>query len=209
MVRRQKRTRRVIRKGYMPMVRRPKVEYKLIQDDALVPMSTAGTVIALNIAVRGDDIEEREGREINLRSIEIKAINYAGNCISVSLHRIMLVWDKHPAGVIAGVGDILEQGTPLSMRNLTNRGRFKTLYDKMLTIGHLETAVLQCSGAVATLKYWTKYKRFQLKTVYNSGNAGTIADIQEGALLLLCISDVAAPAALPQMWYHHRIRFVE
>lgn len=102
------------------------------------------------------------------------------------LHRVMLVKVLRPNGTAPVLTDILQANTITAGRNRAKMGDYVVLFDKVLTINDSDE-----SGSKRFIKY---YKRLWMPVVYNSGNAGTIADIQKNALYLLVLGSVATGA---------------
>ena len=85
--------------------------------------------------------------------------------------------------------------------NMNNRDRFVVLFNK-------QYAIDQAGGhQSAQMKH---YKKMNLQTIFNSGSAGTVADITTGSVYLLIISDNAAgavPTNFPDLSLYTRIRY--
>lgn len=85
--------------------------------------------------------------------------------------------------------------TAISHLNPNNRDRFKILWDKQYVFGPIKvdnTATQSYGWAQGPSVYQVKFfKKMKLETIFNSGSAGTIADIQSGALYLLTIGTTA------------------
>lgn len=178
-----------------------KAEWKSIDTNITQVQDAIGAVTLLNGCQQGDDIGNREGRQIQMRSIELKLHTYgtAGTGID-QIHRILLVLDKNPNGVAPAIADIITANTS-GLRNLNNRKRFKILMDKRL--------VINASGEPGTNKVIKKYKQCAYTTQYNAGNAGTIADINNGAIFLVTIGSSIVGATAGTTFGYVRIRFTE
>lgn len=180
------------------------VEFKSFDVTGALSMvlDTTGQVDVLNTMVQGNDINNRIGRQVNIRSIEMRAVAQATAATGTRQECLtMLVWDKDPDGVSATIASILNSANVNSARNLTNRDRFIVLKRWNYVI-YPDTIVNNSH----TLKY---YKRHNLKTTYNAGNAGTIADIQKGALLMVTLGQNVAGVTAGAMTYQCRIRYLD
>jgi len=178
------------------------VEYKF-KDTTVVDTDIAATLRLLNGMQQGDTPSARDGRKITVKSIEIDGLVKAVDEPNMSRH--MLVYDKQANGAAPVVTDILDSSSVYGLRNLDNRSRFIILWDYKIPLPMGEREVN--NREYRKLKY---YKRHNLQTIYNSGNAGTIADISTGALYYLSISDTVLTAgAEPEESIQIRIRFTD
>lgn len=117
--------------------------------------------------------------------------------------RIICVYDSQANGAAPVATDVLANNTIDSVvtpMNLNNRERFKIIFDKYLTIDPQ-------GPQSATLKV---YKKFSLPVIFNSGNAGTIADIQTGSIYVFGATTVQATGAgFVNVNHYARIRFLD
>lgn len=142
------------------------------------PLAGTGVLLLLNGSTQGSDATNRIGRKINIRSIQIRcAVTLANTGVSNGLlFRTIIFVDKQANAAAPAVTDYLLTDSFSANHNLNNRDRFVTLMDKIHPNG--------ASGDVYNIA-WKKYIRCNMETIYNSGNAGTIADIQSGSLYML------------------------
>lgn len=156
-------------------------EWKYV-DVAVTPLvySTA-SITLLNGLVPGTGASQRVGMKVALRTIELRGFveSYTGTGLEQE-DRIMLLLDKQPNGVgPTAITDFLTAATVVSPRNLANRKRFKLLWDQTFALG----AVATTTGTVTT-RCFKKYLRFGVPLIvdFNTGTAGTIADIVSNSL---------------------------
>jgi len=169
--------------------------------------STNGNgLLVLNAIPVGNDIFQRVGRIVFLKTISLKASFcppatwVAGSAPTATLIsttsqaitscRILLVYDRQfnaalpdKSAVLAKLGDsgVAAAGGIVSSQsnyNLGNRGRFLVLSDKQYRI----------DGVFNRQVDVRIFKRLNLKTVFNDATSG-VASIMTGALLLLAVSD--------------------
>ena len=161
--------------------------------------STGGVVLLSGIA-RGDDINQRTGREVTLRSIECRftARVTAGTGIDQQ-QRLLIVYDRQSNGAAPSVADVLGSANVLYPRNLENRRRFKVLYDRFFQ--------LNGSGEAGSEKVFKFYRRLRHPMVFNSGNAGTVADITSGSVYAVICGSVAAGATAGNINGRVRLRY--
>ena len=80
------------------------------------------------------------------------------------------------------------------MLNPNNRDRFKVLWDKQVAIGPMGISAtanvgFSCPPQSVAIK---KFMPLKMEMIFNSGSAGTIADVVSGALYLVSIGNQAA-----------------
>lgn len=167
-------------------------------------MDQVNSFILLNGMVRGDDISDRDKRIVKLHSIYLKWI-IQHNVIDTigGVCRIAIVLDKQPNGAAFTSSDLLSDITPIdnvnSLRNLSNRKRFKLLKDIRVTTTSAGSNQSRCGEIYLNLKGIT--------TVFNSGNTGAISDITSNAIYIYYVSTSALNA--PEFSYHGRLRFYD
>lgn len=185
-----------------PYVPRLKSEWKSIDATISQVQDTTGAVTLINGCAQGDDINNREGRQIQMRSVELKLLTQGTAATGIDqTHRILLVLDKMPSGAAPVITDILANADVNGMRNLNNRKRFKIIMDKRITIN--------ATGEAGTHKVIKKYKPFNWLVQFNANNNNTITAIQNNAVFLVTIGSVAAGATAGSTTGYSRIRFTE
>jgi len=162
----------------------------------------------INGVDQGSDYNQRIGRQIKMTSIFFRAtaqLAASPNAVS-SIIRLMIVYDSQANNVNATGTDILQTDTsPESVNNLSNRDRFKVLYDK---VRHL-CAQGVTNGALGDRCYFTKYIKCGLPVVF-SGTNNLIGSIQTGAVYVLCSGSLATGnASVPSIEFNSRVRFID
>lgn len=188
------------------------VEYKAIDvSNPNAQVTNAGGVVLLNGCARGDDIGERDGRQITLRSVDIRMeLQPIGTATSPHAIRIIVFVDKQANGTAPTPANVLtltgSAEATVSAQNLEYRNRFWILSDKVYTFGcEYGGAAVGVEKLVAT-RFW---RSLNIKTTFNSGTAGTVADIATNSLYLLAISDTATAAQEPFLQFYSRVRFTD
>lgn len=150
----------------------------------------------LNACQLGTDATQRIGRKIVMRSILMRYIqtlqDNAGATDPIAgatagSIRVMIVLDMQANGTALTVADVLvgAGGTAnVAGNNLNNRERFRVLFDKF--------RVIDPSGPRNVM--FKCYKKINIPVQFNGGNAGTIGDIQTGALWWLAMSTIDSTA---------------
>lgn len=170
---------------------------------ASISVDTGGVFTLLHAPQPGTDMTNRIGRKTCPRSIQIRAqvnVTPAATgtpvvCAAQTARWILFV-DFQPSGAAPAVTDLLTAASPFAHINLNNRDRFKILRDKIFPMGPVffsDTATQSYITGENMCKSFKLFKRLQgIETIFNTGSAGTIADISSGALFSLWIGSVAA-----------------
>lgn len=177
-------------------------EWKYLDTTQSVTASvSAGALTLLNGCQQGDGPSNREGTQIFIKSIQIR-IRTEFNALDASAGpmRFVVVQDKQPNGAAPTVSNIYQTSSLLAidaLRNLDGRKRFKILADRSYVMSQNGTP-----GFVDDI-----YLKRPITVQYNSGNAGTVADISTNSIYVLIASDQAANG--PFTAFYARIRFTE
>jgi len=174
-------------------------------------VSSTGTISLLNGVPRGDDIDERVGRQITMKSIEFHLIAQhkapeAG--LIPATFRALIVYDRQTNGAALTVEQVLDSAAPgitrtIVPKNLENRDRFLILRDMKFGLAASVATDFMSAPKVAKV-----YQGVTLPVTFNAGDAGTVADITTGSLYLILLSDQAVgDAHLPVATWASRIRF--
>jgi len=184
---------------------------KKVNDNApaTYAVNTTGTFQLLCVPTRGDDMNQRNGRKIMLRSFYIKGSvesNWAANPSAATVQipsqevTMIVFMDYQPNGALPTVADLLTTATSNAHLNLNNRDRFKVLCTKTWEIGPISvvsTATQAVSNTAGNQLFKVRvYKKIRQEMVFNAGNTGTITDINSGALYMFWIGSSAASATL-------------
>lgn len=146
--------------------------------------STTPFVHLLNGIGRGDNINQRNGREILMRSIQFQYTCSVTPVTGVDQQvRVMLVYDRQTNATELTAAQVLHQANTLSPRNLENRKRFKILYDR--------THQLNAAGEPGSQVTRRFYRRLRHPVTFNALTNGDVADIVTGSLYLVIIGSVA------------------
>lgn len=167
-------------------------------------MNSTGNVVLLNGASRGDDIADRTGRRTKNVYVGVRARGYVTATTGTAQeHRVLLVYDRQSNGAAPAVTDILLSASPNAFYNFNNTYRFKILYDRKYTLG---SAVDGQGPSTWGIKV---NRNIRLDTIFNNGNAGTIADMQTGGLFLVYVGSNAAGVTAGTIDYYCRVKFVD
>lgn len=175
-------------------------ELKSVDHNGALACNTTGTLLLLNGIARGDEINERNGREVTMRSVELKVQSAvtAGTGID-QIQRHLLVYDRQTNGTALTIAQVLDSVSTVAMKSLENRRRFKILMDR--------TVVLNATAEPGSMNYYKYYRRIFYPVTFNSGDAGTVADITTGSLYFITLGTVVAGATAGTTTVQGRVRY--
>jgi len=148
----------------------------------------------LNGIARGDDDGQRNAREIYMKDVGIQG--YALNRIASparTLGRILLVYDRQCNGAALTLAQLIGDAPPTHINTMfqytlrENRRRFVVLKDWRVNIG--------VTGTFEAYSLIDWKVDLNLPVEYNSGDAGTVADITTGSLYLVSFGSGVANSA--------------
>ncbi len=175
------------------------VEFKCndpLRSSAITPNAT-GTLSSLVGLARGDDSDDRDGRQVRWKSVQV-AITFIIHSSAVATQiRCILFIDKQPNATLAITGDLLDTVAITTFRNLDNRKRFVILWDKVVSLSN--------QGVKAA--YIDMYKQMDMKTIYDDSTAGDIIDIETNAMYLFVFSNESTNT--PTVTRSVRLRFLD
>lgn len=191
---------------------RPSGEWKYLDTTLTLDMNTTATMTLLNGLAPGSAANQRIGMKVDIKSVELRLRMTTTPVTGVDQYvRAILVLDRQPNGaVIAAVTDLLLAQSISAPRSLANRKRFKILWDKSYAMG----GNLNAAGTPSTLpnmrlaKLYMKMRR-PIRTEYNAGNAGTVADIATNSLYLVVFGTEAAGNTDVSLAGFARIRYTD
>lgn len=186
-------------------------EWKFLDLHASFSVSTTPALILVNGMQQGTSASTRVGSKIAIRSLEYRSyLQSPSGTGDEQLCRIMFILDRQPNGAApTAITDILVESTVTSPRNLANRKRFKIMWDKTYTIG--DPAGENVNTGCPTSRFLKFYMKFRRPIVvdYNSGNAGTIADISTNSVYMCTVGTSIAGNGAAAGVYFTRIRFTD
>lgn len=174
-----------------------KEELKFIdtyQSATSIPL--AGVLQLLNGVAEGDDNNNREGREINLTSVQFRG-QLLNNPLDITsaVIRMIIFYDLQANGAAPTVATLLDLTTItaayLAPYHRDYQKRYKIVYDKTMTI--TPQTVNTTAGGVTTvvnsIDRTIRKKRRLGRMVKYSGTGATITSIASNSLYVLFLSD--------------------
>ncbi len=151
------------------------------QTSAGTVTATAGFIL-LNGLLRGDTHEQRDGQRVHLESLNFNMTYKMDTASLETVLKIFIVQDKQPNQVTMDIAELLNTATVIptvALRNVDNIKRF--------IVHHHMTFTMDSTGKKSG--HYHKYIKLNIDSVYDTGNAGTIADLTTNALFLVLVSD--------------------
>lgn len=170
--------------------------------------NTTAALFLLNGVTQGDDADNRDKREIQATSIQFK-LNFSTDtdAISATFLRMIIFWDQQANGAapsVTGAAGLLDTsviGSELTAPyNRDTQKRYKIVYDRRWVMNpNVPFVVTPATGTTASVLQVGKMKQGKRKlsriVKFNTGNAGTVADIASNSLYVFLISNLAAASA--------------
>lgn len=183
-------------------VREDSGEFKSVDVSANLAADTTSAVQLLNGIARGDEINERTGREVMMRSIQLNVLFKSTIATGVDQQqRLLIVYDRQTNATACTMAQVVSAVSLLSPRNLENRRRFKILFDELVVISQTVAA------EEGNQKIKRFYRRLRHPVTFNSGDAGTVADITTGSLYAIAYGSEAAGVTAGTITINSRIRY--
>lgn len=160
-------------------------------------VSTTENFQLINGLSLGDTAITREGQSIKMSSLFVRFYMTMSDLAVVTQVRVIIVMDKQPnASTITSAALLQNNGSIISPLLIDYGSRFKVFFDK---IYRLDTNKLNLVTK--------KFLKLRFHTKFNTGNAGTIADITKNSLYIMMVSDQSTN--LPTVEFWARIRFID
>lgn len=171
-------------------------------------LDTTGSVTLIATIAQGAGVTQRVGKKIVLKSLQARGLSYNGSTATLNDVAYLIVYDKRPTGALPAVTDILVSASAAAFNNDANSGRFKILkrVDRIL-LGNNAAAANQTDLMAVSEDFFLDLKG--LPTVYKAAATGAIGDIEEGALYLVTVGQVAAGTAAAILNVGFRTRFID
>jgi hypothetical protein len=147
-------------------------------------VNTTGVLVLLNGLAPGTAINQRLGQRTHFTSgaLDVNSTVTATTGTD-QFSRFLVVLDKQPNGAAFAITDVLTAVSVIAPINLSNRNRFVVYVDQKF---HLNASAEPGSQK----SFHCRMPAFV--TSYNTGTAGTIADITTNALYFVAIGDNVA-----------------
>jgi hypothetical protein len=198
----QQSRKRTVSKRYK--TRAPVFDAKAVTTLCSQTCNTTGAATLINGIVPGYAVDQRLGRVVTIDRIDgIIEVGVTATTGIDQYQRWMLVLDRQPNGAALAVTDVLDSTAINSHLNLANRSRFKVLADHVLA--------LNASGEPGSRRTYVARIPMNDRVVFNSGTAGTIADIVTTSIYFLTVGGEAAGVTAGsasgdfRVWFHNSV----
>lgn len=167
---------------------------------------TTGTVTLIATIAQGASVNQRVGKKVVLKSLQGRGFMFNGSTATVNDVAFLIVYDKRPTGSLPAVTDILVAATSNAMNNDANSGRFKILKRCDALLAGIP-ATSNGVGPAESVDFYMKLNGLQ--EVFKAAGTGAIGDIEEGAMYLVTVGNVAAGTAAATLQIGLRTRFID
>jgi hypothetical protein len=176
-------------------------------------ITTTPNIILLNPIVQGTTGNNRTGREVVLDSLRLSLIfDQNTTALSDDLIRVMLVVDRECRSASMGSADLISSNSSSALQVNSSVDfdnfprRFRLLHDKVYLLP-VRGENANTSNTLSRILVPLQIKLNQKVHYYNASNAGTIGDIDSGALTLIVWSYNATSGTVSSMSYDSRVVF--
>jgi hypothetical protein len=164
---------------------------------AQVNSTTTATFSLLNGLQVGDTVATRTGQSIKMDRMYLRYYINSNATSIQNIIRFMIVLDKQPNSAIFAIGDLLTATTPTAPLTFGSQNRFVVIYDQIYALSSNGQGCVCDSLTLPTNQH----------VIFNTGNAGTVADINSNSLYAVHFSDQLANP--PTITFSTRVWFVD
>lgn len=182
-------------------------ELKFIDEEVTTsPLVPTGTMYdSFNKIVQGAGESQRIGRKCILRKFSVRGLFTLKDQHESNMLRLLFYVDTQANGLTATITDVFQDAVPSvqSYNKLSNKGRFKVIYDKRFVLNRSVTAAV---GAPEYNKYFQFYKNMRIPIEF-SGATGVMTEIRSNNIGGLAICENGSSTGI--LVFMSRIRFSE
>lgn len=165
-------------------------------------VSTTSIITCIDTCQVGSDVDDRVGREILLKSVQVRGVLFANGANPGGTVFWAIVYDRQTNAAAPVWTDVYTTNSYYpALRNLDNRKRFKI-------IGSGYIAVPKAGADIPSVPF-EFYRKLRHSVEYNSTNGGTVADIQTGGLFFMIRANAALGADDYTLVATSRVRFTD
>jgi hypothetical protein len=157
---------------------------KAVDIVATVAVNTTGSLTLLNGLTPGTAINQRFGQRVHFTSgaLDVNS-SVTATTGTDQFSRFLVVIDRQPNGAAPVITDVLTAVSVIAPINLSNRNRFIVVADRKFHLNASAEPGSQRSFHLGMPAFVTNF---------NTGTAGTIADISTNSMYFIAIGDNAA-----------------
>lgn len=191
-------------------------EKKYLDTNVNVACNTTGSVSCLNLIAEGAENNQRTGRLIHIKSLEVKGIFYpaaTSDTIIEQWGQVKLYWDRDPNGSTPPASTFFQAGTigPIQFSNIDNEDRMVCLGE----VNAIQDGTASASGTYGLITCEEKsngsafFHRFIKINETARFNGSSAAVPTSGAIWAVVCGDVASAATNLQIGMQCRIRYTD
>lgn len=155
----------------------------------------------INGLLPGNDYNNRIGRKVVWSKLLLRYHWRLGaTSTGGSPCRVLIVYDKQTNAATPLIAEVLSVDGYNGYNNLNSRDRFVTLMDFM-------TAPISAQGEACVTGI--ESRKINLETIFNSGTAGTVADINTGGIFMWISQTGGIATAAPEFQCRTRLRYLD
>jgi hypothetical protein len=180
------------------------------QDGIFGPLglNTTGSVNILAIIAQGASVNERVGKKILWKSLQLRGYVQGDNTTLSCKGTMIIVYDERPTGSLPAVTDILASNSSNSMNNDTNSSRFRILMRRDYAIvGNTATAGQGTNSSLQVVDEYIKLRGRECE--FMAAGTGSLGDISRGAIYIVTTGNLAAGTNDANLYITARSRFVD
>lgn len=172
-------------------------------------LDTTGSIVQLNVVPQGAGTSQRVGKKIMLKSLQCHGHIHTNQDTEILHTSVLIVYDKRPTGILPAITDVLVTANSNSFNNDVNSGRFSILkrWDDVLIGGDDAVGTPQTSNNAKSSDWFLKLTG--LPQVFKAAGTGAIGDIEEGALYLITVGNIAAGVLAGIANLGFRVRYID
>lgn len=180
-------------------------EEKKYQVDTAASFNCAAAVVTWSRAAlgpllsQGDTSATRSGIKVTVKDLSLRiTLNAVAAMPLGGQVRLVLTWDRRPAGALATATSLFTADSFFSPLNVVgiSRGRYQVIFDRVF---NFQGADVRASDTF----YW----KGNLQTQFNGGNTGLIGDVDKGVFILWAAGNNNVQVV--SVDYGFRIRFTD
>jgi len=180
------------------------------------------TPVALNLVASGSGFNQRVGRKVACKSIEIRWVVHQISTVTIDesyMARLLVVWDYATNGSAPNwtdvCSDVSNLGTTnsnsLANINISNRNRFKILFDHVFAPPKVAYNAQGNVGTIGAENHGRNYYRMKGAITQYKSDSGTpvVGDTVGGVAWLFAFSNSDDSLKNLQLTYNCRTRYVD
>lgn len=198
---------------YAPRPKALKLEVKTVDTACSMNFDNNSAVAScmqlVNTIPTGTLTTQRIGKRVSLKALQIRGVVNAGSSQANYHVTLILVWIKTPnqSATLPAATDILVTQSSLALNNRNNASKFKIVrrWD-FKTQGSTSTS--NSGNEIQNIDEYVTFKQGKFQSCWTgTSTAGTIAEFEQGALILFSVGPAANDTTTPTFVGNTRVYF--